>query len=63
MGSCFRCESRNCLILAGLGAEGTTRITGVEHIERGYENIIEVFSELGADIKICENCSTNEEDT
>ena len=52
-----------CLILAGLGAEGTTRITGVEHIERGYENIIEVFSELGADIKICEDCSIDEEDT
>ena len=51
-----------CLILAALGAEGITRITGVEHIERGYENIIEIFSELGADIKICEDCNISEGD-
>ena len=51
-----------CLILAALGAEGITRITGVEHIERGYENIIEIFSKLGADIKICEDCSISEKD-
>ena len=43
-----------CLILAGLAAEGVTRITGVEHIERGYENVIRDFSLLGADIKLCE---------
>jgi len=51
-----------CLILAALGAEGVTKITGVEHIERGYENIIEIFSNLGANIKICEDCNINEED-
>lgn len=39
-----------CLILAGLSAEGTTYITGVEHIERGYENIVKDFASLGADI-------------
>ncbi|MFD3158061.1 UDP-N-acetylglucosamine 1-carboxyvinyltransferase [Haloimpatiens sp. FM7330] len=45
------------LILAALGAEGTTRITGIEHIERGYENIVEDFRELGVDIEICEDNS------
>lgn len=39
-----------CLILAGLSAEGTTYITGVEHIERGCENIVKEFTSLGADI-------------
>lgn len=39
-----------CLILAGLAAQGTTHITGVEHIERGYENIVRDFASLGADI-------------
>jgi UDP-N-acetylglucosamine 1-carboxyvinyltransferase len=41
------------LVLAGLMAEGTTRITGVEHIERGYEDIVKDFSSLGANIKMC----------
>lgn len=48
------------LILAGLSAEGVTRITGVEHIERGYENIIDMFSGIGVDIKICEGSSIDE---
>jgi len=40
------------LVLAGLLAEGTTRITGVEHIERGYEDIVRDFRQLGADISL-----------
>ncbi len=40
------------LVLAGLMAEGTTRITGVEHIERGYEDIVRDFRLLGADISM-----------
>lgn len=43
------------LILAGLVAEGITNITGVEHIERGYEDIVSVFTLLGANIKIQED--------
>ncbi|MBL4935420.1 UDP-N-acetylglucosamine 1-carboxyvinyltransferase [Clostridium sp. YIM B02515] len=39
-----------CLMLAGLTAAGTTYITGIEHIERGYENIVRDFAALGADI-------------
>ncbi|MGE5614603.1 MAG: UDP-N-acetylglucosamine 1-carboxyvinyltransferase [Bacillota bacterium] len=40
------------LVLAGLMADGTTRITGVEHIERGYEDIVRDFRQLGADIAL-----------
>lgn len=47
------------LILAGLIAEGTTYITGVEHIERGYADIVKNFVSLGANIKLME---TNEEE-
>lgn len=38
------------LILAGLAAEGQTEITGLQHIDRGYEKLIEKFTALGADI-------------
>ena len=38
------------LILAGLMAEGTTEISRVYHMDRGYEHIEEKFSFLGADI-------------
>ncbi|HZG56634.1 UDP-N-acetylglucosamine 1-carboxyvinyltransferase [Paenibacillus sp.] len=37
-----------CLLMAGLAAEGVTRITGVEHIERGYEDVIGSFRSIGA---------------
>ena len=40
-----------CLIIAGLAAEGTTTITNIEYIERGYENLVEKLKKLGADIK------------
>lgn len=38
------------LVIAGLMAEGQTNIFGIEHIERGYENITEKLVELGAKI-------------
>jgi len=38
------------LILAGLTAEGTTEITDIEHIERGYVGIHEKLKALGANI-------------
>ena len=40
----------SCLVLAGLKATGTTVIKDVEHILRGYENIIEKLRNVGADI-------------
>lgn len=39
------------LVIAGLIAEGTTIISRVYHMDRGYENIEKKFSLLGADIK------------
>ena len=39
-----------CLVLAGLKASGTTIIKDVEHILRGYENIIGKLTNVGADI-------------
>ena len=41
-----------CLVLAGLIAEGTTTIENVDHILRGYENIIEKLSGVGANIEL-----------
>ena len=39
------------MIIAGLAANGTTEIEEIDHIDRGYENVVEKFSALGADIK------------
>lgn len=39
------------LVLAGLAAEGCTLIDEIRHIERGYENIVDNFKNLGADIR------------
>ena len=36
------------LIIAGLMADGITEITGIEHIERGYDRITEKLRNLGA---------------
>lgn len=40
------------LVIAGLMADGQTEITNIEFILRGYSNIIEKLTALGADIKI-----------
>ena len=42
------------MIVAGLRAEGKTTITNVEHILRGYEQIVEKLTEVGAKISIKE---------
>ena len=39
------------MVLAGLAADGTTEIENVEFIDRGYDNIVEKLSEVGADIR------------
>lgn len=39
------------LILAGLAAEGTTELSRVYHLDRGYETIEKKFSTIGADIR------------
>lgn len=42
------------LVIAGLAAEGTTIITDVEHILRGYENIKGKLTNVGAKIELKE---------
>ena len=43
------------LIIAGLSAQGTTFIDNIHYVERGYENIIQKFTALGADIRRIED--------
>lgn len=40
------------MILAGLVADGVTEIEDIIYIERGYENVVEKFKALGADISV-----------
>ena len=41
-----------CLVLAGLAARGTTTVTNIEYILRGYEKLDEKLRKLGAKIKL-----------
>ena len=41
-----------CLVIAGLICKGTTRISSIEHIIRGYEHLTEKLSKVNANIKI-----------
>ena len=43
-----------CMVLAGLAAIGKTTINSCEHILRGYENIIQKLSNVGAKIELKE---------
>lgn len=45
------------MVIAGLIAKGKTTVNEIEHILRGYENIVEKLKNVGADISIVE---TNE---
>ena len=38
------------MVLAGLVAKGTTEISSIYHVERGYEDFVEKFRALGANI-------------
>lgn len=40
------------MVIGGLAAEGKTIINDIEHILRGYENIVEKLTKVGATIKI-----------
>jgi len=39
------------MVIAGLAAEGTTEISDIYHIERGYERMVEKLQAVGADIQ------------
>jgi len=38
-------------VIAGLAANGITEVDGIGYIERGYEDIVEKLTRLGADIR------------
>ena len=40
-----------CMVIAGLIANGKTTINDIEHVLRGYENIIEKLQNVGAKIE------------
>ncbi len=48
--SAFDLRGGASLVLAGLCATGETEITGVEHIERGYEQLSKKLESIGANI-------------
>jgi UDP-N-acetylglucosamine 1-carboxyvinyltransferase len=39
------------LILAGLAAEGETKVSRVYHLDRGYEKLVEKLSAVGANVE------------
>ena len=39
------------MIIAGMVARGETRVTNIQYVDRGYEDVVEKFSALGADIR------------
>ena len=43
------------LVLAGLVAKGTTEVSEIYHVERGYEGFVEKLSALGAKIRLVED--------
>ena len=47
---CTDLRGGGALVVAGLGAEGSTVISSLSHIDRGYEKIEEKLRILGADI-------------
>lgn len=44
-----------CLVIAGIMANGTTKISNVGNILRGYDHIIDKLTALGADVAMEEN--------
>jgi UDP-N-acetylglucosamine 1-carboxyvinyltransferase len=38
------------LIIAGLAAEGVTEITGLKHLDRGYDKLEDKLRNMGGDI-------------
>lgn len=42
------------MILAGLASHGTTTINSIEHVLRGYENILEKLTDVGAKVELIE---------
>lgn len=50
--TCHDLRAGAAMIIAALRSEGTSEITGIDKIERGYCDIVEKFSAIGADIRL-----------
>lgn len=50
----FSLRAGAALIIAGLNAEGETKVAGVEKIERGYDDIVGKLKSIGADVELVE---------
>ncbi len=50
------------MIIAALEINGVTEISSIQYIERGYEDVIEKFRALGADIKKVYYAGDNEDE-
>lgn len=48
----FDLRASSALVIAGLIAQGETRVRGVEHLRRGYHDFIGKLQGLGADIEL-----------
>ncbi len=50
------CARRRALVLAGIVADGETRVHDIKHIDRGYEDYVGKLTSLGADVErgLCE---------
>ncbi len=47
------------IVMAALAANGVSEVDGIEYIDRGYENIVEKLTGLGADIRRVEFVQNN----
>ncbi|MGM9662284.1 MAG: UDP-N-acetylglucosamine 1-carboxyvinyltransferase [Oscillospiraceae bacterium] len=50
----FDLRAGAAMVIAALAAEGTSEITSVQYIERGYEHLVEKLRRIGADIRSVE---------
>lgn len=48
----FDLRAGAAMVLAGLAADGITEVSGIHHIQRGYENFESKLAGLGADISL-----------
>ena len=44
-------ESAAAMVLAGLAAKGTTKVSGLKHLDRGYDDIEAKLNAVGAEVK------------
>lgn len=49
------------MVIAGLAAQGVTEIDCIQHIERGYENLVQKLTGIGADIHIVEDSEAGQQ--